>query len=141
MSNNKYYMPTWASQMYIHTQEIESAMSLLGNTVWSINRLDDYVVVSGTYGTPPATASRRVEYNGGKKVVKLEAVEGFAVFDWSAVLENAAEIHMIETCFLYILEKLSLKGEIFNLYSKWNPAFWDHIGHIPKKVKWNFCDW
>ena len=44
-----------------------------------INRLDDYVVVSGTYGTPPATASRRVEYNGGKKVVKLEAVEGFPI--------------------------------------------------------------
>jgi|TARA_R100000781_G_scaffold90859_1_gene56225 hypothetical protein len=106
-----------------------------------ISRLDDYVIVSGTYGTPPATASRRVEYSGDKKVVKLEAIEGFSVFDWCAVFENAAEIHMIETCFIYILEKLNLKGNVFNLYSKWNPAFWDHIKHIPKKVKWNYCDW
>ena len=31
--------------------------------------------------------------------------------------------------------------DVYNLYSKWNPAFWDHIKHIPKKVKWNFCNW
>ncbi len=106
-----------------------------------IHSTDDYVVVSGVYGTPPATASRRVEYNGDKKVIKLEHVEGYSVFDWCKVFENAAEIHMIETCFLYILEKLTLRGDVFNLYSKWNPAFWDHIKHIPKKVKWNFCNW
>ena len=65
------------------------------------------------YGTPPATASRRVEYNGDKKIIKLEHVEGYSVFDWCKVFENAAEIHMIETCFLYILEKLTLRGDVF----------------------------
>jgi MoaA/NifB/PqqE/SkfB family radical SAM enzyme len=41
----------------------------------------------------------------------------------------------------YILEKLNLKATVLNLYSKWDPTFWGHVGYIPKKVKWNFCDW
>ena len=102
---------------------------------------DDFVVISETYGTFPNHTTRNVPYDGDKKIIKLTPHKGFSVFDWCWIFENASEIHMIETCFIYILEKLNLKAEILNLYSKWEPAFWGHVGYIPKKVKWNFCDW
>lgn len=107
---------------------------------------DDFVITSDSYGTFPNHTTRTVPYNGNKKIIKLKPYRGFNVFDWCWVFENASEIHMIETCFIYILEKLNLKAKILNLYSKkrygkWKPAFWGHVGYIPKKVKWNFCEW
>ena len=110
---------------------------------------DEYVVIGDTYGTPPKTATKKIKYSSSrdhtdtqeKKIIKIRSIEGYSVFDWCKVFENASEIHMIETSFLYILEKINLKGSVFNLYSKWKPSFWGHIEHIPKKVKWNFCNW
>ena len=102
---------------------------------------EDFILTSGQYGTPPNSLTRRIPHEGNKKIIQIKSYPGFSVFDWCWLFENASEIHMVETCFIYLLEKLSLKGKVFNLYSKWNPAFWHHIGHIPKRVKWNFCNW
>ena len=102
---------------------------------------EDFILISGIYGTPPRTKTRRIPYEGNKKIIQIKSHPGFSVFDWCWLFENASEIHMVETCFIYLLEKLRLKGKVFNLYSKFNPAFWGHIGHIPKRIKWNFCNW
>jgi len=49
-------------------------------------------------------------------VVDLKVVEGFTVFDWCKVFENATEIHTVHTGVCYILDRLPLKCEKYFMY-------------------------
>lgn len=57
-----------------------------------------------------------------KKVIELDIIKGYTLFDWCKVIENASEIHMIETALNYIIEsKLlqpNIKAKKLSLYSR-----------------------
>ena len=69
---------------------------------------EDYVYVNRHWQTRPT----KEVYSGisddpetyGCKVVQHDIIEGFSVFDWCKVLENAKGFYMIETSLNYILE-------------------------------------
>ena len=69
---------------------------------------EDYVYVNRHWQTRPT----KEVYTGisddpetyGCKVVQHDIIEGFSVFDWCKVLENAKGFYMIETSLNYILE-------------------------------------
>ena len=48
---------------------------------------------------------------------------------------------MVDTAFMYIMEKLDLKGSVFKLYSRFNPANFNVVKHIPQNVKWEYMEW
>jgi hypothetical protein len=48
---------------------------------------------------------------------------------------------MVDTSFMYLMEKLDLKASKFKLYSRFNPANFNVIKHIPKNVKWELTEW
>lgn len=50
------------------------------------------------------------------KVIELSFINGFNLFDWSMVIENACEIHTVHTGVNYIIDKLNIKAIIYNMY-------------------------
>lgn len=94
---------------------------------------DKYIIVSNTWGTPPATAKRDMVINSPHRLINIQLLDGYTPFDWGKVLENATEIYMIDTSFNYILEKLDLKAENLYLYSRFTPPNFSHIINLFKK--------
>lgn len=103
---------------------------------------DDYILVSNNYGSPPNTLSREINLKKkpGHRIISVDFFEGVSVFDWCGVIEHASELHMVDTCFVYICEKLNMKSNNLNLYSRYNPADFSHIRDI-LSVKWKFTEW
>jgi len=48
--------------------------------------------------------------------VNLQIIDGYTLFDWCKVFENALEIHTVHTGINYILDKLNLKAEKYYMY-------------------------
>lgn len=79
---------------------------------------DDYVFINRNYQMRPYILSYNEISNDpnhyNKKVVEMSVIEGFSIFDWCKVLENAREIHMIETSLNYVLESKEMRNKITN---------------------------
>ena len=43
------------------------------------------------------------------KVIEMDLIPGYSLFDWSTVIENASAIHTVSTSIMYILDILQLK--------------------------------
>jgi hypothetical protein len=78
---------------------------------------EEYCVLLRNYGSPPAYLKWPVNYTGNLRTVELDFYENYTLFDWSKVLENAAEIHAVDSSINYLFEKLNLTKNIF-LYSR-----------------------
>ncbi len=50
--------------------------------------------------------------------VEMKPVEGYSLFDWAFVIENAANIHTVSTSILYILEVLNLQANEIHFYPR-----------------------
>jgi len=48
--------------------------------------------------------------------VNLQIIDGYTLFDWCKVFENALEIHTVHTGINYVLDKLNLKAEKYYMY-------------------------
>ena len=103
----------------------------------------DYIVRNAFFGSPPDPYELKEEipYNGDKQIIDIDFYNDTNLFDWCKILENAAELHMVDTSFMYILEKLNLNCSIKKLYSRFNPADFSHIEHVPQKINWDFTRW
>lgn len=79
---------------------------------------ETFVFVNKTYCTRPHVMSfPRISSNPedyGCKVVELQILEGFSMFDWCKVLEKCAGINMIETSLNYLLESPALFDTVKN---------------------------
>jgi len=88
----------------------------------------NYILVHGAsdYGTP-------LQFDGDN-VVEFSPIEGYTIFDWRKIIENADEIHCIDSSLVnfvdcldveadlnyYITDKVPLKGDRTILTKKWN---------------------
>jgi hypothetical protein len=73
-----------------------------------------------------------------KKIVNLELIDGYSIFDWCKVIEKSNGIYMIESSLNYVLESKEMRNNLpkdLNLYSR-NNNFWevDYLFNIP----WNY---
>lgn len=89
---------------------------------------DEYIFVNKNYATPPSTLTCKYidmsKFNS--KIVEMNIIDKFTIFDWCKVLENAKEIHTVETSLNYIIEKLTTTDKL-HMYSKWSPPNYEHI--------------
>jgi hypothetical protein len=81
---------------------------------------EEYILVSKNYGSPPnfLKYNINIEVKNDIKIINLDFYNGFTLFDWCKVLENAKEIHMIESSLNYIIEKLEKKPKYIYLYTR-----------------------
>lgn len=95
---------------------------------------EPYVFVNRQYGSPPD--SKNCNYIGQfDNSVEMKYIDGFSIFDWIGLIEDAKHIHTAETSLLYILKKLNLSN--VSVYSKHNPPNYYHVSELFPK-NWNF---
>ena len=91
---------------------------------WKENKLiqelyvpDEYTLINNNFHS----------YNDGKTfikhksklpVVRMDFIKGYTLFDWATIIENATEIHSVNTSILFLLELLDLKTKEIHLYSR-----------------------
>ena len=86
---------------------------------------ESYTFINKYYGTPPYHLVYDIKTNSEEKIVNLEMLEGFTIFDWCKVIENASKISIIDTSLNYIIEKIELKtnkvleSSLESLEGKW----------------------
>jgi hypothetical protein len=80
---------------------------------------EEFIFVNDMLGSPPDIFHRPMNIQTDLRVIKnnMSMFEKFNVFDYCWVLENAKEIHTVETCFCYLIEKLNTTDELF-MYSR-----------------------
>ena len=93
------------------------------NNLFNILQLseeDKYIFVNDTFATPPDLHFREIKLSNDKKIVKMQLIKDYTIFDWLKVVEKAEEIHTVDTSICYLIEKLKLKNKKF-LYTRNRP--------------------
>lgn len=57
-----------------------------------------------------------ISIDNGLRNIELKQIEGFSLFDWCEIIEDATTIHSVSSSTLYLYELLDLKAESINLY-------------------------
>jgi hypothetical protein len=102
---------------------------------------EEYILRSQNVGSPPNSLTKPISIETDLKIIDINFLPEYNLFDWCKILENASEIYMVDTSFRYIMERLDMKASSFKLYSRWTPANFSVVGHIPQNVKWQFMEW
>lgn len=102
---------------------------------------DEYVFVNRNFCTVPKpeiyTNIPVDESYYGCKVVEMNSVPGYSLFDWCKVLENSKEINMIATSFNFLLESPQLfdkvKDKKLTLHHRCSSQpnnYWDDVNYL-----------
>jgi hypothetical protein len=92
---------------------------------------DEYCLILRNYGSPPNFLKFPIDYVGDLKVIELDFYDNFTLFDWCKVIENASELHLIDSSINYIIDKLTLKTDKLTLYTR-RPNNFSEIDYIFK---------
>lgn len=94
---------------------------------------EPYVLVNKNwYSFENKTAKFKVKTD--KKIVNMNFISGYTMLDWSKVIEDADEIHTVNTSLLYLLETLELKTNNIHLYPRLeNNIDLKHIDYLLSK--------
>lgn len=102
---------------------------------------EEYVLLNLNYGTQPGSVEKSIPLKTNKKIIKTSFIPGITIFDWCKVIESASELHMIDTCFTVIIEKLNLQANNVFLYNREgpleNPSYNESIYLYSKP--WKLC--
>jgi hypothetical protein len=92
----------------------------------ALNLKGSYIVVNKIFSNPSVGGFKTAnfEIHTNKKVVPFNIIDGYSIFDWCQILENAEEIHTVETSLIYLLDSIdiNIKCKIF-IYAKREDSF------------------
>jgi hypothetical protein len=77
---------------------------------------EKYCLVNNNYVTPPDIHKRDVSFAyrdipEDVRMINMNFIPNFSVFDWCGFIENASYIITVDTCIMYFMEFLQLKSE------------------------------
>lgn len=101
---------------------------------------EEYIFINKMYGVNQIM--KGVENGIIKKNVRVidkSIINGYSLFDWSKVIENALEIHTVDTSINYLIETLTLKSEVLKLYPR-NSTHTKNCLEKLFKTKWEWVD-
>jgi len=97
----------------------------------------EYIFVNRQFASPPETQiCKYIDLNKFSYYIEMKYINNFTIFDWCKVIENAKEIHTVETSINYIIDKINPKGKL-EMYSKHTPPNYNQIQHLFKS-NWNY---
>lgn len=64
--------------------------------------------------------------------IALRYIDGYSLFDWCKVFENAAEIHTVHTGVNYLIDKLNIRANVYNMYQGLHALEVQHIPFVKK---------
>jgi hypothetical protein len=105
---------------------------------YDVLRLKDdteYIFKNPWYASPPDIMHKefQLSHDHNLREIELTIRDGFTVFDWLKVIENAQAIITAETCFNYLIEVTPVKAKEIVMLSKWNPPDFHHIEGLFEK--------
>ena len=100
---------------------------------------EKYILTNLNFGTPPHTDTCRLfpDIEKGIKIIKMQIYPDYNLFDWCKIIENAEEVHTVETSLILLMEKLNLPEKLF-MYSRHVPSSF-HPMEDWINNKWEFC--
>ncbi len=100
---------------------------------------EEYVFVNQNYVTPPRTEKFSMGFQTEDKTIEMGYIEGYTVFDWYKVIENASGIVTIDTCIQYMMETMSnLKAQFYYCYLRNGIHTHVQIKDLFKKTPWTY---
>jgi len=94
---------------------------------------DEFVFVNKKFASLPNWQEvSTIKVPEGARVVEMQIVDGFNIFDWCGVFERAKEIHTVETSICYVMERLKLTKSLF-MYARNCAPSWQYIEGIYSK--------
>lgn len=81
-----------------------------------LNDGKEYNLISMNFGN--AGKAVAIDVKNDLKNIELTPVEGYSLFDWSRVIENATNIHAVSSSSLYLFELLNLKAKDVHMYPR-----------------------
>jgi hypothetical protein len=105
--------------------------------------IGEYVLVNRLFGSNPIERDIKIETNKKVHVMsyKDSVDNGFSIFDWIGAIENASEIHTVETSFCYLVDKYA-KTENLNMYEKrltnQQNDYYKNVGLVYKNSNWTY---
>jgi hypothetical protein len=79
---------------------------------------EKYTFINKYYATPPNHQVYNIQEDINEKTINLEMIEGFTIFDWCKVIENASKISIIDTSILFIIDKIFCNSKYFYCYTR-----------------------
>lgn len=102
---------------------------------------DDYILVNNSFGTE--AQKRDIEIQSDLKVhymdIEQDRNNGFNIFDWIMALENAQEVHTVETSLCYLIDKYCLNNKI-HMYEKRTSSqpntYYNNVNLVYRNSNW-----
>ena len=117
-------------QKYFEFKRNYKKEKVLYENVLGLGENEVFDLLNLTYGTPPNTAQVKLPVKPVNKVVYLQLIPGFTLFDWCLVFERAKNIYTVDSSINFILEKISIN----KLFVFRRPGgSWSDIDQIFKK--------
>ena len=114
-------------------------------TFLNLKENEEFIFINKLFVSPPNTINVNFNINTSYKIIenKVEYLDMFEIFDFCWILENAKEIHTIDTSFCYLVECLKTVGDLY-LYPRMinnNKQYKDYsyISNIYKK-NWKYME-
>jgi hypothetical protein len=107
---------------------------------YNIQPGEKYNVVNKTFATPPNTITNTaIKPKNSYRTIDMEILGWDRIFDWMGILENAEEIHTVDTSLKLILTKLNVKN--VHIYERTNGLGANYTTPNPDYIhKKLFCD-
>jgi len=125
----------WASFVTLNRDKEKEAT--LYNNVLKLEPNEEYSLVNCWYGSLPTPLKKEIDVAEDHRVVEMQVIDGYSIFDWAGVIEKASAIYSVDTVINYIIEKINPKAEKYELYSRYSPANWSHIDGL-FSTAWNY---
>ena len=100
--------------------------------VFGLNDSSNYVFVNRYANTENRRNDKVIFPDFDIPVIESEILEGFTLFDWCKVIENAKEIHTVHTSINYLIELLNIKAKKYCMYQGIHQR---SVGNIPFNIK------
>ena len=95
----------------------------------------EFNLVNRNFGTGGTHVKWEVQAKNDLPVVQMRFIPGFNLFDWSIAIERAANIYSVDSSILFLAEKLNLRADKLEMWSRWNN--YESIDGLFNK-KWNY---
>ena len=82
--------------------------------ILKISEGERYNLVNNMFATQPLVQRKNIQTGNELRNIELDILDGYTLFDWCKVVENAEHIFTAETCLNYIIEKIEVKAKTLN---------------------------
>lgn len=138
---SKYYFLSIPIGDYRKHFSIERNYERENTLVKTYNLSEDYIIINNAFGTEVQERNIKVQTNlkVHRMNIQQDQENGFHIFDWITALENAKEIHTVETSLALLVDKYCHNNQI-HLYEKRKEfeenTFYKNINLVFRNSNW-----